>query len=81
MAKKISLWISTILYPITKSPILDSRPKDPGSSDAIVPWPITDRNAETVTVNSPELDRKSEYRKESIGSGAVVRERLIKDLE
>jgi hypothetical protein len=83
MARKISLWISTLYTPITKSPSLPQGPSDVNGdvgSIGQIPWTLSDENADTLVTTSPQIDRRPE-RKESLGAGAVVRELLIKDLE
>ena len=83
MAKKISLWISTLFTPITKPPSRDrftEEDEDEILSSFSIPWSTSDETASTLVSTSPQLDRKME-RKESIGAGVVVRELLIKDLE
>ena len=83
MARKISLWISTLFTPITKSPLLSqgvSERSDGASTNVSIPWSTLDQNADTLVTTSPQQEHTTE-RKKSLGSGAVVRELLIKDLE
>lgn len=81
MAKKISLWISTLFHPVMKSPLAVS-PK--GVSEFMfsnsVSWTSVDQESDTLVNTSPDLGRRPE-RKESLGAGVVIRERLIRDLE
>jgi hypothetical protein len=87
MAKKISLWISTLFHPITASPAMD-KPVFNSSLETVdelnvvrsVPWTISDQDTDTLVNSSPDLGRRPE-RKESLGGGIVVREQLIRDLE
>jgi pimeloyl-ACP methyl ester carboxylesterase len=75
MARKISPWIASFSYSTTWSP----RQHSP----QLVDWSLLDQDAETVTANSPEGDRKNTVgiRKTSIGDGVEERARLIRDLE
>jgi len=81
MGKKISLWISTLLYPITKSsdPATEASAADDVLSDPVA-WSTSDQDADTPVTTSLDVEGKHD-RKGSLGCGAVVRERLIKDLE
>ena len=81
MAKKMSLWISTLFHPIMKSPLAVS----PTSVNEFMfpnsmSWTSKDQESETLVNTSPDLGRRPE-RKESLGAGVVIRERLIRDLE
>ena len=81
MAKKISLWISTLFHPVIKSPLAVS-PR--GASEFVFPnivsWTNMDQESDTLVNTLPDLGRRPE-RKESLGAGVVIRERLIRDLE
>lgn len=86
MAKKVSLWISTLFHPITKSPTLEKSEDQAteiesefGTAQSL-PWTIADQETDTLVQTSPDMERRSE-RKESIGGGIIVREQLIRDLE
>jgi len=86
MAKKVSLWISTLFHPITKSPTLEKSEDQAtemesefGSAQSL-PWTIADQETDTLVHTSPDMERRPE-RKESVGGGIIVREQLIRDLE
>jgi hypothetical protein len=86
MAKKISLWISTLFTPVTKSPLLDKSEDQAtevesefGSSRSL-PWTVSDQETDTLVNTSPDMERRP-ARKESVGGGIIVREQLIRDLE
>ena len=86
MAKKISLWLSTLLTPITKSPLLEKSEDQATELESefgtarSLPWTILDQDMDTLVNTSPDMERRPE-RKESIGGGIIVREQLIRDLE
>lgn len=44
-----------------------------------VSWTMRDQEEDTLVTTSPDLGRRPD-RKESIGGGVIVRERLIRDL-
>jgi hypothetical protein len=62
--------------PLTVSPKGISEFMFPNS----VSWSRRDQESDTLVNTSPDLGRRSE-RKESLGAGVVIRERLIRDLE
>jgi len=82
MAKKISLWISSLFHPITKSPTIEQSEGQAMEriSEFGIPWSISDQEEGTLVNASPDLGR-TPGRKESLGAAAIVHEQLIRDLE
>ena len=81
MAKKVSLWISSLFHPTIHSPSIGPSEVTAMEKAALgVPWMISDQEEPTLVNTSPDLGRRSE-RKGSLGAAAIVHEQLIKDLE
>ena len=86
MAKKISLWISTLFTPVTKFPRVQKSDDEATETESefgvaqSLLWTILDQDTDALVNTSPIVARKPE-RTESIGGGIIVREQLIRDLE
>lgn len=86
MAKKMSLWISTLFHPITMSPAIEKldnqwgekMPDSPAPHS--IPWAVLGEGVNASVNTAPDIERKSQ-RKESLGGGVTIREQLIRDLE
>lgn len=86
MAKKISLWISTLFHPITNPPSIgkmedqSSEKADASTVSWPLPWTPSEQESDAFVRTSPDIARIPE-RKQSLGGGIIIREQLIRDLE